>query len=67
MKMNTKTLVELLADIAKRVEAGDSFEGSLSYTCMQEHLGPNEWEVQASYRIGNTEGQGGMRIIKGVA
>jgi len=62
-------LVEVLADMAQRVERGDSFEGSIEY------LMPGPFEdlmeipedtyalVKASYRVGNTDGQGGVRLI----
>lgn len=63
MKMPTADLLKLLADITKRVEAGDSFEGNMSYTCMEEGLEKGEWEVEAHYRIGNLEGQGGATVI----
>lgn len=62
--MSKETLVVLLDDIKEHVEAGDSFEGFLNYLMP----GPDdpddaEFMVEARYRIGNLQGQGGMRII----
>lgn len=64
MKTNTAGLVGLLDDIKARVAAGDSFEGNLNYTCMAPHLGTHEWEVVGAYRVGNSEGQGGMTVLE---
>lgn len=60
MKLSTEQLVAVLDDIKTRVQAGDSFEGNLAYSCMSESLGKGEWEVVGAYRVGNSEGQGGM-------
>jgi hypothetical protein len=54
-------LVELLRDMADRVETGDSMEGSVEY--LLEDDGPGDLRVRACYRVGNLDGQGGMRII----
>jgi hypothetical protein len=70
-------LVATLQDILDHVAAGDSFEGSIEYLLPgpgdQEHFPEfrdapeDEWMrgflVQASYRIGNTQGQGSLRMI----
>lgn len=63
MKTYTAGLVEILKDIVARVEAGDSFEGNINYTCMDNTLMDGEWQVSGSYRIDNSQGQGGMRVI----
>jgi hypothetical protein len=63
--MTQEDLAMTLRDMAARVAAGDSFEGSIRY------LMPTEEDardgayavVAASYRIGNTMGQGGVRLI----
>ena len=62
-KLTTIQLATLLNDIKAGIEAGDSFEGNLEYTCMAKGLQRGEWEVRASYRVGNSQGQGGMIII----
>jgi hypothetical protein len=64
MKKSREDLVKTLRDMANVVEANDSFEGSIEYTCMRDGLGPNEFEVGACYRIGNSMGQGGVCLIK---
>ena len=61
MKMSKAQLVETLREIAILVEIDDSFEGSFVYTMGEE---PHTFEVQASYRIGNRDGQGGVRLIQ---
>lgn len=58
----------ILRDMAERVEAGDSFEGSIEYVMPwpdenMEPVSDAEVMVQASYRIGNSMGQGGLRLI----
>jgi hypothetical protein len=61
--MNSEMLAAVLREMAALVEAGDSFEGSIEYLMPA----PGDPEcyamVKASYRIGNTLGQGGVRII----
>ena len=56
----------VLADMAARVQAGDSFDGSISYHTDYEHDGEGHvFDVTAVYRVGNHMGQGGTRIIEG--
>lgn len=53
--------------MADRIEAGDSFEGNIEYTCISGNdLGPDEFEVMGVYRYGNSEGQGSVRLIGNV-
>ena len=64
--MTYAELVVVLKDMAALVEEGDSFEGSVEYLMPEAALShPQEAEVmvRASYRIGNSMGQGGVRII----
>lgn len=63
-------LIAALVDIINLVAADDTFEGSLSYEFpWHEDRGdpvsdPGEgFRVRASYRIGNSMGQGGMRTL----
>jgi hypothetical protein len=58
-----ESFVALLDDVRQRVASGDSFEGSLSYEFPWDGDEPKGFRVRASYRIGNSEGQGGMRMI----
>lgn len=71
-------LVATLEDILDHVRAGDSFEGSIEYL-LPDPDNPDEVPpefrdgkdgyfepgvmVRASYRIGNLQGQGGLRMI----
>lgn len=64
LKTKTADLAAILHDIAARVEAGDSFEGSISYTCMDEDCRPDEFLIEGAYRVGNSEGQGGMHLLR---
>ena len=64
-----------LREMADLVEAGDSFEGSIEYTlpdvpdwAMDGEPEPEGYEhpqvlMRCSYRIGNSMGQGGVRIF----
>lgn len=53
----------LLRNMADLVEAGDSFEGSIEYGLPDVPGDPDEVMVRASFRIGNSMGQGGVRIV----
>jgi hypothetical protein len=58
-------LLHTLDDIRASVAADDSFEGFIEYL-MPGPQGTNpdaDFEVRASYRIGNSQGQGGVRMI----
>lgn len=63
--------IEVLEDLKTRVCSDDSFEGSLTYSFpwsteigdpADDPNGPG-FRVQASYRVGNSQGQGGMRMV----
>ena len=57
-------LLALIDDMRRRVEAGDSFEGFLNYLMPLDDVAPGiEFMVEARYRVGNLQGQGGMRMI----
>lgn len=53
-----------MIDIANRIEEGDSFEGTISYSRLTSGLERGELEVSVAVRVGNLEGQGGMFIIE---
>lgn len=57
-------LADVLRDMANSIESRDSMEGDLSYTVMYDWLENGDFEVTGAYRIGNSEGQGGMRIFE---
>jgi hypothetical protein len=57
-------LLALLDDITARVRSGDSFEGTITWSIPEDpDADPQSFDVTASYRIGNMQGQGGMRVI----
>ena len=64
MKQNTVNLVAEMRRIAKAIEDGDSYEGHIEYSCLENGLEKDEWEVSGAYRIGNSMGQGGSCIMK---
>ncbi len=60
MRLKTSELVAVFRELAALVAAGDSFEGSLEY-----HIaGPDTYEVSGSYRFGNSDGQGAVRLLQ---
>jgi hypothetical protein len=61
MKQTKQQLIDTLKDMIGLIEVDDSFGGFIEYEAGERH----EFEVRASYRTGNSEGQGGMRIIRG--
>lgn len=64
--LSVDALADVLADMADRVRRGDSFEGSIEYMIPgpeDEVQGVDARMVQASYRVGNLDGQGGIRMI----
>jgi len=69
--MTRDEFLAVLDDIRDRVLRGDSMEGYVSWEIPWHHaMGDAEtdpegdgFRVQAGYRIGNLQGQGGMRLI----
>lgn len=64
--MDKDGLIFILEDMLERVKEGDSFEGFLNYLMPYPPAGDPEdadFMVEARYRIGNTMGQGGMRMV----
>lgn len=63
--MTKEQLVALFTDLLTRIDLGDTWEGFVEWLLPD----PDEVaddvvaEVRARYRVGNTEGQGGMRFI----
>lgn len=56
-------LLEVVDDMRQRIEVGDSFEGFLNYLMPEEGDDPGGFRVEARYRVGNLQGQGGMRMV----
>jgi hypothetical protein len=63
--MSKDQFLAVLDDIRSRVAAADSWEGSLQYTIPEEPGDGIDFDVAAGYRIGNSLGQGGFRLIAG--
>ena len=63
MIMSKDELIEVVKGILSSIEADDSFEGSLNYSCMHPAVTGSEFEVGAMFRVGNSMGQGGMVVI----
>lgn len=61
--MSKSTLLLLIADMQEHIEADDSWEGWIEYLMPDNPEEGVDFQVRASYRIGNLEGQGGMRMI----
>ena len=60
--MDVVNLVAMLETIIAHLKADDSYEGSFEYHATDT---PGEFEVQAAYRVGNRDGQGGMILVRG--
>lgn len=67
VRMSPEQVAGLLSDMAARVAAGDSFDGTITYSTDYESDDPElpQFLVTAIYRVGNSMGQGGTRIIEG--
>jgi hypothetical protein len=65
--MPTTELADLLAQLAEGVRTGDSLEGHiewlLDYDEEAPKYGTSYHMVQASFRVGNRQGQGGMEML----
>lgn len=59
-RMPTAEVVELFETIASSIGAHDSFEGSIQYSASDES---GVFEVTGAFRVGNSEGQGGMILV----
>jgi hypothetical protein len=64
--VSREDLVAILNDMADRVRVGDCFGGSIEfeYWDQENGAGKDEFSAMGAYRVGNLEGQGGMRIIR---
>lgn len=66
MLRTKEELLATLKDMQAVIEANDSFEGNISYNCMADNVEPGSgnFEVSATYRVGNSLGQGGVVMIQ---
>lgn len=62
-RMHADDLAAVLTDMAARIPVGDSFGGTITYEVADGAR--HEFDVTAHYRVGNSMGQGGTRIIEG--
>jgi hypothetical protein len=60
--MSRSELLSLLDDIRDRVAKGDSLEGNLGYL-LADIGAEHPYDVVATYRTGNTMGQGGCILV----
>ena len=59
-------LVAVLKDILDGVQSGDTMEGHISWALPEDaSAGADTYDVIACYRVGNLQGQGGMRMLDG--
>lgn len=61
-KLSKFELLAVLRDIVRGVESGDTLEGNFEFL-LDYDKGADGWEVRATYRIGNLDGQGGYQMI----
>jgi hypothetical protein len=56
-------LLAIIDNIRDLIEINDSFEGQLIYSMPGEEKAEHPFDVYACFRIGNSRGQGGIRMI----
>lgn len=56
-------LEAVLGHILETVRHRDSFGGSIEFDALAEVPEGKDFLVRATYRVGNSEGQGGVRVI----
>lgn len=62
--LNKAELLAVVDEIRTRIEADDSWEGYLNYVICEEDDPPDTYaRVEARFRVGNSMGQGGMKMI----
>jgi hypothetical protein len=63
--MTVTQFLAVLDDIRDRVAVADSFEGWVEYLMPDSLDNGVRFDVRAGYRVGNSQGQGGFRMIQG--
>lgn len=60
-----RELCDVLEDASERVGIGDSFEGTITWVMPTDEveLAGAEFGLVARYRVGNLDGQGGVRVF----
>jgi hypothetical protein len=56
-------LIAILTDMLESVRSGDSFEGYIEYAMPDPGQDPHSFNVLANYRVGNSMGQGGVKLL----
>jgi len=66
MLVNKQTLLQVLDQMRKCIEADDSFQGTITYDFMHGHdvTDDKNIELTATLRSGNSQGQGSTSIIE---
>lgn len=67
-RITREELAAILFDMGSKVLAGDSYEGNIEYLLPDgddvDHIDEADLvNVRGAYRVGNLQGQGGMRLI----
>lgn len=62
--LTKEQFLDLLADIRRAVKDDDTWEGNLNWELPGPYASPTaRYAVSGAFRIGNSVGQGGMRVI----
>ena len=61
--LNRGQLIDVVTDILNGINSGDTLEGSVEFLMNLDGDSEPRWNVQASYRVGNLNGQGGLRLV----
>lgn len=65
MKMDRDAFLILLVDTEQRILSGDSLEGRIAWEAQPaKDAAEPQFEIEATIRIGNLDGQGRVRIIE---
>lgn len=62
--MTREAFLAVLDDLRASIATDDSMEGSLAYEWGDE---PGVYRVAGALRVGNSQGQGGLRLLRGDA
>lgn len=63
MILTKEKFIELLVDLLTEVKNNDSLQGNVTYDALHPKAGPDEFEVTAYFRVGNSMGQGGVVMV----
>lgn len=61
--MSKDQLIKVIGDMLAAIAKDDSFEGSIEYLMPYENDPDCDFMVRGVYRVGNSMGQGGVRLI----